>query len=372
MYYAYKFVLVLLILCIMRCNYSSTCSDSSNSCCPHSFKKIAFVGAGCYGTAIAQSFSERVDEIVMISNSEETKEIINHEHISKLLGNAPLSSRISCATTYSSIKDAEIVFITVPAGAVPEVCEKIKGNEIHVPLVLCSKGLDMENSRLLSEMVEDILGNINGNHNDLLIFSGPSFANEVVRGFPFGVNIAGKNLDLAKEVARKLSSKNKPRSASLTSHNVDAAQKATTECVVIEPIADYIGLQISGAFKNILAIGCGMRRGANLGTNAIIQFMVKGINEIGNLIEAMGGSRETLLELGGIGDITLTCTGALSRNGRFGEFLARGGTLESWEGALAEGVFAAKAVPGFSKKYGVKMPAFEEIFEAIYGRKGCC
>lgn len=331
-----------------------SCSNSSSNFKSYSFKKIAFIGAGCYGTAVAQAFSERVvDEIVMISDSAEIKESINKEHVSRPLGDAPLSENIVCDTDYNAIKDAEIVFITVPVIAVAEVCGKLRDFGISVPIVLCSKGLDVDNARLISDMVSDIFSdNENGKSakltaNELLVFSGPSFANEVVKGLPFGVNIAGKNLDLAKDVAQKLSS----------------------DTCFIEPISDYIGLQISGAFKNILAIGCGMKRGANLGNNAVALFMVRGIGEMADLAEAMGGSRETIFRsLGGIGDIILTCTGALSRNGRFGEFLAQGGTLKTWEGALAEGAFAAKAVPGFTKKYGVKMPSFEEVYRAVYER----
>lgn len=317
-----------------------------------SFKKLAFIGAGCYGTAIAQAFSERVNEIVMISDSKEVKECISKEHVSRSLGNAPLNANISCDTCYDAIKDAEIVFITVPVGAVSEVCRRIMKYGISVPIVLCSKGLDLENARLISDMVEDILcKKVNGSKkltNELLIFSGPSFANEVIRGLPFGINIAGKNLNLATNVAEKLSS----------------------DACFIDPISDYIGLQIAGAFKNILAIGCGMKRGANLGNNAITLFMVKGIGEMANLAEAMGGSPETIFrKLGGIGDIILTCTGAQSRNGRFGEFLAKGGTIQTWQGALVEGAFAAKAIPEFVRKHGVPMPAFEEVYKAIYGEQ---
>lgn len=303
------------------------------------YKKIAFVGAGCYGTAIAQSFSKNVGQICLISDSQEIIDSINQDHVSKVLGNAPLNSNISCSGDYSSIKDAELIFITVPVNAVSTVCKQIKQNGINAPVVLCSKGVDVENSRLISEMVEEVLPN------DLLVFSGPSFANEVVRGLPFGVNISGKNLDLAGEVAKNFSS----------------------DVCRIEAIDDYIGIQVCGAFKNILAIGCGMKRGAALGNNAVVLFLVQGMKEIGELIVAMGGNIDTLMALGGLGDIVLTCTGEQSRNGRFGEFLAKGGTLKGWEGALAEGVFAAKAIPGFSRKYGVKFEVFNEVYEAIYG-----
>ena len=192
-----------------------------------SYRKIGFIGAGCYGTAIAQSVSTRAEKIALITDSEEIKDAINSSHISKVLGNAPLSANLSCDMDYSIIKDAEIVFITVPVSAVTTVCNLIKQNKIKVPVILCSKGVDTENGRLISEMVSDILED-----NELFVFSGPSFASEVVRGLPFGVNLAGKNMDIATEIAERLSSSN----------------------CTIKPIPDYIGLHIAGAFKNILAI----------------------------------------------------------------------------------------------------------------------
>lgn len=303
-----------------------------------SYGKIGFIGAGCYGTAIAQSVSARADKIALITDSEEIKADINNAHISKVLGNAPLNANLSCDMDYSTIKDAEIVFITVPVGAVTTVCNLIKENEIKAPVILCSKGVDTENARLISEMVSDIIDN------ELFVFSGPSFASEVVRGLPFGVNLAGKNIDMVTEIAERLSSSN----------------------CIIKPIADYIGLQISGAFKNILAIGCGMKRGAKLGNNAIAKFIVEGVEEMAALAVAMGGKKETFFELGGIGDIILTCTSEQSRNGLFGAHLACGGTLDSWNGPLAEGTFAAKAVPLFAEKYHIDFKVFDEIYRAIY------
>lgn len=303
-----------------------------------SYKKIGFIGAGCYGTAIAQSISDCAEKIALITDSEEIKDDINSLHISKVLGNTPLSANLSCDMDYSVIKDAEIVFITVPVGAVITVCNLIKQNEIKVPVILCSKGVDTENARLTSEMVSDILDN------ELFVFSGPSFASEVVRGLPFGVNLAGKNMDMATEIAEHLSSSN----------------------CTIKPISDYIGLQIAGAFKNILAIGCGMKRGAKLGNNAIAKFIVEGVEEMAALAVAMDGKKETFFELGGIGDIILTCTSEQSRNGLFGEHLANGGTLDSWKGPLAEGAFAAKAIPLFAEKYHVRFKIFEEIYRAMY------
>ena len=305
----------------------------------YSYKKIGFIGAGCYGTAIAQSMSVRAEKIMLITDSQTINDDINSRHVSSVLGNAKLSENISCAINdYSAIKDCEVLFITVPVGAVVTVCNLIKENAIKSPVILCSKGVDTENARLISEVVEEIIDN------DLFVFSGPSFAIEVVQGLPFGVNLAGKDTQLACKIAEKLSS----------------------EACTVKPITDYIGLQIAGAFKNILAIGCGMKRGLHLGNNAIAKFIVDGVAEMVQLATKMGGQKDTFSELGGIGDIILTCTSEQSRNERFGEHLAAGGTLSNWEGPLAEGAFAAKGIPVFANKYDVQFNVFDEIYKAIY------
>lgn len=304
----------------------------------HSYKEIAFIGAGCYGTAVAQCLSNYVDRVVLLSHSTRVEQEINKKHLCSLLGNAPLNSNIICCTAYTALKSAELVFITVPARAVVSVSTLIRENSINAPLVLCSKGVDVEQVCLISETISNAL------NNELLIFSGPSFANEVIRGLPFGVNIAGKNKELAREVARRL----------------------TCKTCMVSAIDDYIGLQIAGAFKNILAIGCGIKRGEQLGNNSIAQLIVEGVKEMAELTAVMGGKRETFFELGGIGDIMLTCTGSQSRNGQFGEFVARGGNLSSWNGPLTEGVYAAKAIPGFIRKYKVQMRIFKEVYDKIY------
>jgi glycerol-3-phosphate dehydrogenase (NAD(P)+) len=277
----------------------------------------------------------------LISDSVDIANDINERHVSKVLGDAPLNKNISCSTDYAQAKDCDILFIAVPVDSVVDVCFMIKENEITAPVVLCSKGVDVENARVMSCRVEEII------ENDLAIFSGPSFAHEIVRGLPFGVNIASKESQLAVDIAKRLS----------------------YPPFVIKPISDYIGLQIAGAFKNILAIGCGIKRGLGLGNSAVAQFIVDGVREMMVLSSAMDGKNETFLELGGIGDIILTCTSEKSRNVMFGEHLVNGGTLNNWNGNLAEGAIAAKSIPLFEKKYNVNLKIFNEIYKSIYEKQ---
>ncbi|MDR2646472.1 MAG: NAD(P)H-dependent glycerol-3-phosphate dehydrogenase [Holosporaceae bacterium] len=310
-----------------------------------SLEKIGIVGAGCYGTAIAQCFSRKAKEILLVSDSKTTASSINklHMNLSALPG-IPLNSNISCTDIFSEIQSCSIVFFALPVSSVLLVCKQIREYEIKAPLVLCSKGFDVENGRLQSDTVEEILGN------SYAVLSGPSFAHEIARGLPAGVNIAGKNMKLSRHIAECLS----------------------IPTFKIEAIDDYIGLQVAGALKNVLAIGCGVLSGLKFGNSAISKLIVDGLREMAELSNVLGGKKETVFELGGIGDVILTCTSQQSRNVLFGEHLATGGHLKNWTGALAEGISSAKAIPIFERNYNISMKIFSEIYKAIHESKNLC
>ena len=302
------------------------------------YKKVGVVGAGVYGTALAQRFSTRVSEVVILSKSQEVVNDINATNTNRLLGDVLLNKNISCVLDYDSMKDCDVIFVVVPSRSALDVCSLLKQHQICAPVILCSKGVDVENARLISDGIEEILDN------EVAIFSGPSFAYEVATGLPFGVSIASKNIRLATEISENL------------------AQYP----FFIKPISDYVGLQIVGAFKNILAIGCGITSGLRLGCSAVSQLIVNGIEEMINLSTSMGGKKDTFWEIGGIGDIMLTCTNDKSRNFMFGKHIANGGNIQNWSGHLVEGAFTAKAIPLFEEKYQVSMKILYAIYERIY------
>ncbi len=302
------------------------------------YSKIGIVGAGCYGTAIAQCFSNSVKSVLLLSDKQEITDEINNRHSNSVLGNTLLNANISCSMDFSEMKDCDIIFIAVPVSVVVDVSLSLKKHNLSVPIILCSKGLDIDNARLISECVEEVI------ENEIAIFSGPSFADEIVRGLPFGVNIASKNSKLSEKIAEFLS----------------------TEICRIKHIDDYIGLQIAGALKNVLAVGCGIIRGSKLGNSAIAQFIVEGLEEVISLAVAMGGCRDTFFELCGIGDIILTCTSTQSRNILFGEYVAQGGNLNDWNSNLAEGAYTARAIPLLENKYNIKLNILKKIYTHIY------
>ena len=303
-------------------------------------REIGIIGAGSYGTAIAQCFSSNVEKIVMISDQTEVEASINGQHVnSAFCPYVVLNKNIVCSMNISALENCELIFLAVPSEAIKEVCENIHEQGITAPLVLCSKGVDIENGRLLGDMIQEICLK-----NQFAVFSGPSFAVEIVKGMKAGVNIASTDKKTAEKIAKQLSS----------------------ETFKIVPIDDPAGLQIGGAFKNMLAVGCGIYRGLGHGESTLAQFIVDGLKEMGNLAVRLGGKRETFLELGGIGDTILTCTSLQSRNVLFGKYIASGGMLKNWQGPLAEGARSIKAIPLIEKNYDIKLEIFRDIYNRVY------
>ncbi|MDR1551231.1 MAG: NAD(P)H-dependent glycerol-3-phosphate dehydrogenase [Holosporaceae bacterium] len=303
------------------------------------FEKVGIVGSGNYGTAIAQCFSRKAHEVLLLSDANETVQLINELHINpKSLPGVLLNSNVRCTGAFEQLSDCEVIFLAVPAASVASVCRQIINSRISVPIVLCSKGFDGENGRLLSELVEEILTN------DYAIFSGPSFASEIAPGLPAGVNIASKNSELALRISSSLSS----------------------EMFKIKMLDDHIGLQVAGALKNVLAIGCGIFYGLKLGNSAVAQLITEGLREISALSVALGGNRETILELGGVGDVVLTCTSRQSRNVLFGENLAGAVSEHGRTDRLAEGSFSAKSIPALSRRTNMPIQLFSAIYRIIH------
>jgi glycerol-3-phosphate dehydrogenase (NAD(P)+) len=307
-----------------------------------SFDRIGIIGAGSYGTALAQCFSKKVKHVLLVSDTEIITSNINDLHMNlTVLSGVSLGMNVSCTNTFSHIENSDLLAIAVPMSAVLSVLNQIKEHRIRAPIILCSKGFDIGNGRLQSDLLETILDN------DYAILSGPSFAIEIAQGLPAEVNIAGRNTKLSEKIAESLSS----------------------AMFKIETINDHIGLQVAGALKNVLAIGCGILSGLNLGNSAVAKLIVKGLHEMSELAVALGGKKETFLELGGIGDVILTCTSKQSRNVSFGEHLAHGGTTDNWNGRLVEGISTAKIIPIFEQSHGIKMKIFSRIHEVIHEKK---
>jgi glycerol-3-phosphate dehydrogenase (NAD(P)+) len=237
-----------------------------------------------------------------------------------------------------------------PVAALPELADRLSAHGARAPLVWLSKGF------LSVPASPDFPAGVALAHQvigprwpaPVGIVSGPSFAEEVARGLPTAVAVAATDRALAAQVAALL------RADTLRAYESD----------------DIAGVEVGGAVKNVLAIAAGASDGLGFGHNARAALITRGLAETGRLSAALGGQRETLMGLAGLGDLVLTCTGDLSRNRRVGLMLGEGKTLATilaQIGHVAEGVAATAAVRVLSRHLGVEMPICDAVHDVLYG-----
>ena len=245
--------------------------------------------------------------------------------------------------------DAALVIVATPVAALAEVARELASPGVRPPLFWLSKGFvavpesaaHPAGVALAHQQLAPTWGKPVG------VVSGPSFAEEVARGLPTAVTVAATDAATAARVASLL------RAETLRAYESD----------------DIAGVEVGGAVKNVLAIAAGASDGLGFGHNARAALITRGLAEVGRLCAAMGGRRETIMGLAGLGDLVLTCTGDLSRNRRVGLSLARGAPLAealAEIGHVAEGVGAAAAVRALSKHHRVEMPICDAVHGVLY------
>lgn len=268
--------------------------------------KITVIGSGSWGKALASVFG--ADEV--IAGREAAREI-----------------------------DADYVFIAVEAQKFREVITRHKFSQTAT-IIICSKGIEQGSLKLLGEIVEEVLPNC-----EYAILSGPNFANELDQGLPAATTIACKWDKMGEKIIKDLA---RPH-----------FRLYLTD--------DVIATQVGGAVKNVIAIASGIAIGKGLGENARAAIITRGIAEISRLAVALGGRAETLMGLGGFGDMILTCTSVKSRNTSFGVALAKG--QENKNNGVVEGYYTAKSVHDLTKKLNIEMPICFMVHEILYNGK---
>jgi len=308
--------------------------------------QIAVMGSGAWGTAIALSLAARDGhELTLWSHSREVAEtIIEHgENRVFLPGfSVPKSIRVT-SDMAATLSAAEIVVNVMPSHHVRTAYEQflpyLRADQM---LVSATKGIEDETLLRMSEVVGKVLGDA-GMRLPIGVLSGPSFAQEVAAGFPTAITIASQDAALASRVQREFSS--------------NALRLYTNE--------DVVGVELGGALKNVIAIAAGIVAGLGFGHNSAAAIITRGIAETTRLSVACGGRRETLAGLSGVGDLVLTCTGALSRNRTVGMELGKGRKLaeilSGLHGKVAEGVRTTSAALGLARRYQVEMPITEQV-----------
>lgn len=306
---------------------------------------IGVIGAGAWGTALAQSFARNGKQVLLWARAPEMADDINITRRNrKYLPAIELHPDIKATNDLAAVCKSDILLPVVPAQNLREV---LKAAAPHIgndkPVVVCAKGVEIETGKLMSEIAGSLLPSAM-----VAVLSGPNFAHEVAQGLPAAATLACVYNTRILPVRDELAS----RSFRLYTTN------------------DVTGTEIGGAIKNVIAIICGIVAGKGLGENARAAVVTRGLHEMAKLAEAMGGKRETLMGLSGIGDLLLTCSSMQSRNFSLGHALGQGQNLSSILSSrhgVTEGVPTAEAVVKLADKYKVDMPLVTAAHHCLQG-----
>ena len=320
-------------------------------------KKIAVIGGGSWGTALAIALTQstRKHHIALWAHSADVVTMLAKERVNRVyLPDFPLPPQVEVTGNLAeALKGADIVLGVMPSAHAREMYRVMRPHlAAQAILVSATKGLEPQTHLRISELIAEELTSGSGSshsHNlppRIAVLSGPSFAAEVAAGDPTVAVLASADAPVGMEVQEEFSG---PRFRLYTND-------------------DVVGTEIAGAVKNVIAIAAGVSTGLGLGTNAMAALVTRGLAEMTRLAVALGGRRETLAGLAGVGDLILTSTGALSRNRRVGIELGKGRELSEILGAtrmVAEGVGTTAATLELARRVGVEMPITEQVHAVL-------
>jgi glycerol-3-phosphate dehydrogenase (NAD(P)+) len=311
---------------------------------------ITVLGAGSYGTALAICLARNGNPITLWGRNAAEIALMQQQRLNqKYLPDIPLPPSLSLtADLASAIQQSRDILVVVPSHAFADTLKQIK--PLLAPdarVAWATKGLEPETGRLLQEVAREILGE----QVSLAVLSGPTFAKEMAAGLPTAISLSSTD----PEFIRQLS---------------DLLHCAKTFRVYTN--SDFIGVQLGGAVKNVIAIGAGMADGIGFGANARTALITRGLAEMCRLGCALGAQKDSFMGMAGLGDLVLTCTDNQSRNRRFGLLLGQGKDVEEAMqsiGQVVEGYRNAKEVFNLAQRVGVEMPITEQIYQVLYQGK---
>jgi glycerol-3-phosphate dehydrogenase (NAD(P)+) len=310
---------------------------------------VCVLGGGSWGTALARhiALGGARDARLWVHDPALARRMrVERENPSYLPGFELPGALTVTSSLGEATEGASLVLLAVPSHLCREILTLARpGLPRDLPFIVASKGIENESSKRVSEVVEEVLAPGGGRR--IAVLSGPSFAREVAAGRPTAVVAASSDPDLSTRAQALLSS---------------GPLRVYTS-------GDPIGVELGGALKNVIAIAAGVVEGLGLGANTLAALITRGLAEISRLAVALGGRRETLSGLAGLGDLVLTCTGSLSRNRQVGIELGRGRTLPgilSEMRMVAEGVRTARSALDLGRKLSVPMPITEKVHEVLY------
>ena len=297
--------------------------------------RVAVLGAGAWGTAIASVLAARLDVTLWARDPAQAEAMARTRRNERYLPKVEIPAAVKVSADFPA--SADLFLAATPVAGLRDVIKNKPS-----PLIWLCKGFEQGTGSLPHQIVEPLIPRCGA-------LSGPSFADEVARGLPCALTLASRDAAFARE----------------------AAAIVHGGRVRVYYSNDLVGVEIGGAVKNVMAIAAGISDGLGLGYNARAALITRGLAEIARLGAALGASTETIFGLTGAGDLILTATGDLSRNRRVGLQLAQGATLPKileQLGHVAEGVYTAREVAKLARAKGVEMPVTDAVNAVLEGK----
>jgi glycerol-3-phosphate dehydrogenase (NAD(P)+) len=307
--------------------------------------RCAVVGAGAWGTALADLLARNGHEVKLWAYEPDVVATINqkHENVRFLGGHALSPSLEAVGDIGRAVAGAELVTLATPSHVLRRIVKSAAGSLPRgTPLVVATKGIEKGTLCLMTEVAEQEVPGAT-----VVALSGPSFAVEVVSGQPTAVVVASEGDEAAATAQRAFSS---------------AYFRAYTH-------TDVIGVELGGALKNVMAVATGIAEGLGLGFNARAALVTRGLAEMTRLGSALGAQQSTFAGLAGLGDLVLTCTGSLSRNRAVGVELGKGRKLDDVlrdKETVAEGVITAQSARELAAREGIEMPIVDTVNRVLF------
>lgn len=308
--------------------------------------KTCVLGTGAYGLALASILIRNKNEVIMWTHSEDEYNDLLKRRSSKLDGYVVPKEIMFTTSIKDAIIGSDLIVIAVPAFAFEDTVKLMSKYILKKQFVLiATKGIQQNTCLFLNDVFAKYLAN------PLAVISGPTFAVDIIKEVPIGLSLATKS-NKVEMVVRKCFENDKTK---------------------FRRTKDIIGVEICASIKNVMAIASGMLEGMGASDSTRALFLTESMNDIKELIDALGGKKKTILSFAGFGDILMTCTSKSSRNFSFGYLIGSGASHEEvneyLENTTVEGMYTLKSIHKLVRKKNVKMPIINLIYDIIEGKK---
>ncbi len=306
-------------------------------------RKVAIIGSGSWGVALAIYLAGQGNEVRIWSFSEDERDMINNEKKCKFLPKAVIPDGVYCSTDIKEVVEwSEIILHVTPSKFTRNVVKQYKDFVTNQGVIICSKGFEADSLKTLDQVVKEELPN-----NRIGVLSGPSHAEEVSVLIPTALVVAAEDSELADMVIDMFKSENMRMYSS----------------------KDVRGVELGGALKNIIAFCAGVCAGLELGDNTFAALLTRGLVEISRLGVALGGQKDTFYGLTGLGDLIVTCSSMHSRNRRAGMLIGKGYSIDETRkevGMTIESIDNIEVAYKLSKLHNIEVPIIDTVYGVLY------